>query len=182
MGIPREPKPVKLFVGLLCNHESLLRVVEEALTKRFGAIELASPPFPWEVTDFYEEEMGQKLLRKFISHLPLIQPDRLAEIKIISQELESGYLWVKGGKKGREVNIDPGYLDASKVVLATTKDASHRIYLGSGIYGEATLMFRHGAFQPHDYTYPDYRWPETLSFFGTLRSIYMEQLKLGQKC
>ncbi|MCH6545716.1 MAG: DUF4416 family protein, partial [Deltaproteobacteria bacterium] len=69
----------------------------------------------------------------------------LAEIKISSQELESGYLWVKGGKKGRQVNIDPGYLAASKMVLATTKDASHRIYLGSGIYGEAALMFRHTA-------------------------------------
>ncbi len=92
MGSPREPKPVKLFFGLLCNHGSLLRVVEEALTKRFGAIELASPPFPWEETDFYEEEMGPKLLRKFVSHLPLDQPDRLVEIKIISQEVESGYL------------------------------------------------------------------------------------------
>ena len=58
----------------------------------------------------------------------------------------------------------------------------HRIYLGSGIYGEATLMFHHSSFQPHDYTYPDYRWPETLSYFGTLGSIYMEQLKLGRKC
>jgi len=179
MGIPREPKPVKLFVGLLCNHESLFPVVEEALTKRFGPIQLASPPTPWEATDFYEKEMGPKLLRKFVSHLPLIQPDRLAEIKIISQELEGGYLWVEGGKKGRQVNMDPGYLDANKVVLATTKDAAHRIYLGSGIYGEATLMFRHGSFQPHEYTYPDYRWTETLSYFGSLRSIYMEQLKLG---
>ena len=83
--------------------------------------------------------MGPKILRKFVSHLPLIQPDRLAEIKIISQELEMAHLRVKGGKKGRQVNIDPGCLDASKVVLATTKDASHRIYLSSGIYGEATL-------------------------------------------
>ncbi len=85
MGISREPKPVQPFVGLLCNHESLIRVVEEALTKRFGAIELASPPFPWEETDFYEEEMGPKLLRKFVSHLTVIQPDRLADIKNISQ-------------------------------------------------------------------------------------------------
>ncbi len=101
MGIPLEPKPVQPFVGLLCNHESLIRVVEEALTKRFGAIELAGPPFPWEETDFYKEETGPKLLRKFVSHLPLIQPHRLAEIKIISQELESGYLstaftWARG--------------------------------------------------------------------------------------
>ncbi len=177
MGIPREPKPVKLFIGLLCSHESLLPVVEKALVGRFGPMELASPSFPWSLTDFYQKEMGPKLLRKFVSHIPLIQPDRLAEIKTISQELESNFLRHEGGREGRQVNIDPGYLDANKVVLATTKDAAHRIYLRSGIYGEATLSYSHGSFHPHDNTYPDYRWDDTLSFFGTLRSLYMEQLK-----
>ncbi len=71
----------------------------------------------------------------------------------------------------------PGSLNQSNSL-----DASHRIYLGSGIYGEATLMFRLGSLQPNDYTYPDYRWPETLDYFGTLRSIYVEQLKFGRKC
>jgi len=179
MGNPREPNPVKLFVGLLCNHESLVPAVEEDLTKRFGPIELASPAFLWTVTDYYEKEMGPRLVRKFISHVPLINPDRLAEIKLISQDLESGYRGVEGENKGRRVNIDPGYLEATKVVLATTKDASHRIYLASGIYGEATLMFYRGSFQPFAHTYPDYRWPETLSYFGRLRSIYMEQLQQG---
>lgn len=177
MGIPREPKPVKLFIALLCSHESLLPVVEEALVERFGPMELASPSFPWEMTDFYQKEMGPKLLRKFISHLALITPDRLAEIKTMSQQLESNFLWHEGRKKGRRVNIDPGYLDANKVVLATTKDAAHRIYLRSGIYGEATLTYRHGSYHPHDQTYPDYRWEETLSYFARLRSKYMEQLK-----
>ncbi len=177
MRISREPKPVKLFIGLLCNHGPLLPVVEDALMERFGPMESASPSFPWEVTDFYEKEMGPELLRKFVSHVPLIQPDRLAEIKTISQELEYNFLRHEGGKAGRRVNVDPGYLDANKVVLATTKDAAHRIYLRSGIYGEATLSYHHESFHPYGHTYPDYRWDVTLSYFATLRSVYMEQLK-----
>jgi len=78
---------------------------------------------------------------------------------------------------GRRVNLDPGYLDSFKVVLASTKNASQRIYLDGGIYGEATLMYHDGGFHGLPYTYPDYLWPETLDFLTRLRARYLEQLR-----
>ncbi|NIO06850.1 MAG: DUF4416 family protein [Deltaproteobacteria bacterium] len=182
MGIPQDPKPAKLFIALLCSREELFDEVEKNLAHEFGPLELVSPVFPWEMTDFYRKEMGPKLLRKFVSHAPLVPPEDLAAIKLKTQELESRYMKVDGNRRGRQVNLDPGYLDANKVVLATTKDASHRIYLSRGIYGEVTLGYRYGSFHPQDYTYPDYRWEETLGFFNKVRAHYMEQLKLTRSC
>ena len=176
MGTPKEPNPVKLFVALLSRHEELFASVEQAMGTLFGATDSASGSLPWAVTDYYKKEMGSGLLRRFVSFAPLISPESLAEIKLKTQELEKGYQWSEDGKKGRQVNIDPGYLDGGKVVLASTKSASHRIYLRSGVYGEVTLLFR-GSYQSLDYTYPDYLWPETISFFVELRSLYLRQLK-----
>ncbi|TAK09401.1 DUF4416 family protein [bacterium] len=177
MGRPGEPKPVKLFVALLSRHEDHFPLVEKELTALFGPTDSACGSLPWAVTDYYEKEMGTGLFRRFVSFVPLISPEALAEIKLKTQGVEEGYQWIEGEKRGRRVNIDPGYLDAGKVVLASTKSASHRIYLRSGIYGEVTLLFQSGSFQPLAYTYPDYLWPETRSFFMALRSLYLRQLK-----
>ena len=96
------------------------------------------------MTDYYEKEMGTGLLRRFVSFAPLISPEALAEIKLKTHGIEEGYQWIEGEKRGRRVNIDPGYLDGGKVVLASTKGTSHRIYLRSGVYGEVTLFFQSG--------------------------------------
>lgn len=177
MGTPREPKPVKLFIALLANHEGLFPAAEKDLRDLFGAIDLASQTFPWTVTDYYEKEMGPGLVRKFISFDSLISPERLPEIKLMAQNVEGNYQWVEDGGRGRRLNIDPGYLETGKVVLASTKNTSHRVYLGSGIYGEATLQFYNGSFEPLAYTYQDYCWPETRSFFARVRSLYLSQLR-----
>lgn len=177
MGTPREPKPVKLFIALLFTDETLLSRLDEELAVLFGVQDFTSELFPWTLTDYYREEMGSGLRRKFVSFERLVSPDELAQMKLATQSLEASYRWVEGDRHGRRVNIDPGYLDANKVVLATTKDASHRIYLRSGIYAEATLRFHSGSFQPFDHTYPDYRWAESLSYFSSMRSLYLKQLK-----
>ena len=177
MGIPKEPKPVKFFFALLSRHEDLFPLVEARLTGLVGPIDGATRALPWAVTDYYQEEMGPDLLRRFISLSSLISPERLPEIKLMTRGLEEEYQWIEGNRKGRQINIDPGYLDAGKVVLASTKGALHRIYLRYGIYGEATLWFHDGSFHPLAHTYPDYLWPETL-FLG-LRSLYLGHLKYG---
>lgn len=177
MGIPTEPKPVKLFVALLSRHEELFPLVEKELTALFGPTDLAYGSLPWAVTDYYEKEMGTGLLRRIVSFAPVISPAALAEIKLETQAIEERYQWIEGEKRGRRVNIDPGYVDAGKVVLVSTKSASHRIYLRSGIYGEVTLLFQGGSFRPLVYTYPDYLWPETMAFLNASRARYLEQLK-----
>jgi hypothetical protein len=77
--------------------------------------------------------------------------------------------------QGRQVNLDPGYVGYTKLVLASTKDASHRVYLGQGIYAEATLQFVRGSFQPWPYTYRDYAEPAAIEFFNRVRERYREE-------
>jgi len=122
--------------------------------------------------------MGKNLSRKFISFKHLIDPERLVSIKLFTNKLEEKFLWP--GSSRRKINIDPGYLTLSKLILATTKDFSHRIYLGSGIYAEVTLRYlKNKGFQPWEWTYPDYRSKEYLEIFNQLRSL--EGKSYGEK-
>ena len=177
MGTPGEPKPVKLFVALLASDKDLFASVEKELGALFGPIESAGAIVPWSVTDYYEREMGPGLLRRFVAFGPLIAPDALTEIKQRTQSLEQGYRRAAASGAGRRVNIDPGYLDTGKVVLASTKGAGHRIHFRSGIYAELTLLYYNGSFHSFPYTYPDYLWPETTGFLAAARSRYLGQLK-----
>lgn len=179
MGTLAEPKPAKFFVALLASSQDLFAPVETRLGALFGALETASPVCAWEVTDYYAEEMGKGLWRKFVSLTPLASPEKLPEIKLAARNIEAEYRSTVGARQGRRVNADPGYLDLGKVVLASTKSAPHRLYLRQGVYGEVTLLYHSGAFHPLDYTYADYRWPETLAFFADLRARYLRQLKQG---
>jgi hypothetical protein len=177
MGTPTKPKPTKYFVALLSSDASLLTVVEEDLAEILGPIDGRSEIWPWSLSDYYQREFGSGLLRRFISFASLASPAALAHVKLKTQETENKYRIQSRQPPGRRVNIDPGYVDSGKVVLASTKNAGHRIYLESGIYAEATLFYYEGGFQPCFYTYPDYLWPQTLSFLDSVRDGYLDQLK-----
>jgi hypothetical protein len=177
MGTPREPKPAKYFVALLSSDSELLTIVESDLAAILGVVDNRSEILPWTASTFYEKEMGAGLLRRFLSFEPLASPGELARIKLLTQHVEDKYRDKTADHPGRRVNIDPGYIDAFKVALASTKDAGQRLYLHSGIYAEATLMYFDGAFHGLAYTYPDYLWPATLAFLTSLRSVYVDQLR-----
>lgn len=168
----RIPKPVKLIAAVLYVPEIIPDSINQILIQQFGAIDVMTPPFAFTFTDYYTPEMGTNLQKYFISFETLIQPDTLSVIKITTNEIETKHL--KQGK--RQVNIDPGYIYAPKLVLATTKDYSHRIYLGNGIYGDVHLQFQLGKFVPNPWTYPDYKEPEVIEFLTRIRNRYMEQL------
>jgi hypothetical protein len=172
MGKAGEPKKVKIFADLLIARLSLLPQVYRLLGEKLGTVDLSSQVLDFTYTNYYEAEMGAGLKRVFLGFSDLVTPDRLVDIKLFTNDLERTLS--EGGK--RLVNIDPGYLTAAKVVLATTKDYAHRLYLGSGIYGEVTLIFRQKQFQPLAWTYPDYRTEAYHEFFRQLRSQYMRQL------
>jgi len=174
MGAPREPKAAKYFVALLSSDPDLLDSVEKDLAAGLSDIDARSELVPWTASNFYEKEMGPRLWRQFLSFAALYSPGRLAEIKLKTQAMEERY---RADTHGRRVNLDPGYLDVYKVVLASTKNAGQRIYLHSGIYGEVTLLYHNAAFHGLQYTYADYQWPETLRFFTGLRARYLSQLR-----
>ncbi|HEY7714343.1 MAG TPA: DUF4416 family protein [Candidatus Binatia bacterium] len=175
MGIPREPKAAKYFVALLSSDADLVNSVENDLSRVFSEIDSRSVVLPWIVSTFYEKEMGAALWRQFFSFATVQSPGRLAELKLQTQQIEDRYRSRR--TYGRRVNLDPGYLDAFKVVLASTKNASQRVYLQSGIYAEVTLLYHHGGFHRLEYTYADYVWPETIAFFTQLRARYLTQLR-----
>lgn len=176
MGIPAVPKPVRFFAGLLTGRLDILPRIYEAMEERLGPIDYTSELIEFNFTNYYEQELGPGLKRQFLSFQNLVSPDKLVEIKLFTNELEQK--WSEEGK--RLLNIDPGYLNDSRVVLASTKDFSHRIYMGQGIYAEITLLFRHKQFEPLPWTYPDFRDPAYQQVFKALRLKYMEQVKVRQ--
>jgi len=174
MGKIIEPHPVKLFIGMLSRDISLIEQLTDDLCNIFGPFDLSSPVLDWEHTHYYEKEMGAGLKRKFVFFKTLIDPGEIAGIKIKTIGLENRYLNQTGGRK---INLDPGYLDAAKIVLASTKDFSHRIYLEKGIYGEVTLMFSGKEYHELPYTFPDYRTREYWDIFKTARELFKTEMK-----
>lgn len=170
MARPRVAQSVQLFIGLLGGDADLLRRARQLLARRFGPIELESDLWPFDQTEYYEPEMGPHLQRRFFSYEVSIRPERLAEIKLetnaLEHEIAADCLALE---LPRPVNIDPGYIDLTKLVLATTKDRGHRIYIGLGIYAEVTLQYTNGAWQTLPWTYPDYARPEYHAFFTQVR-------------
>ncbi|NOY52616.1 MAG: DUF4416 family protein [Deltaproteobacteria bacterium] len=169
MGVPKDPGPVMLFAGMLSGDPGLMDDVEKNLAEKYGGIHYRSEDLPWNYTTYYRKELGEGIRRRFIFFRDLIVPDEIVGIKLETNRIEGRYLRDEGGEPLRRINLDPGYLDPAKVVLVSTKDFSHRIYLGSGIYGELTLTNIGGVFRPLPYTYPDYRAEETLRIFNSIR-------------
>ncbi len=169
-----QPSRAMLFCGLLFNDSTDRKDIFGMLEGEFGKAVLVSRPFVFTESSYYETEMGSELCRQFIAFDRLIETERISEIKLRTIEIERSRF---SGQSGRNANIDPGYLTSAKVVLVTTKNFQHRIYLGRGIYGEVTLRYRRKSYGPWEWTYPDYTRPESLEFFNNLRSLYREKLQ-----
>lgn len=178
MGIPFEPQPAKLFMSLIAAEDALFERGMEALKKIFGETDFVSERLPFDFTRYYCEEMGENLRRHFVTFGPLVARDVLPDIKLATNRLEKTNS-TSGGR--RRINIDPGYLCAEHVILATTKAYSHRPYLGKGIYADLTLIYRNRSFQPLDWTYPDYRQEGTIRLFNQIRQQYLEKIKEGKE-
>jgi len=175
MGTPVQPQPAKYFIAILVADLTVLAAVEAELLATLGEIDARGAIAAWQESKFYEAEMGATLWRGFWSLQSLRSPEALATAKLQTQTIEDKFRDPVSG--GRRVNLDPGYIDTLKVVLASTKNANQRIYLNSGIYGEATLFYHHGAFQGLAYTYPDYLTPQATEFLNRVRSTYVEQFR-----
>jgi hypothetical protein len=173
MGKIIKPHPVKLIVGFIFKDESFYQKSKIILERAFGKIDFESQTLTFSHTDYYQKEFGRNLLRKFASFKELIHREALPRIKIYTNGIESKL----SQEKRRRINIDPGYLDMAKLVLASTKDYKHRIYLNKSIYAEITLFYQDKTFQPWEWTYRDYRTPEYIRIFNQIRQIYAEQLK-----
>jgi len=161
-----------LFAALLSADPELLETVTVELADIFGGIFRETAPSPWTHTDYYSRELGEGLLRKFVFFSRPVHQAFLVDAKFATMSIERKHSRFEGGRLLRRVNVDPGYMDRARVVLASGKDFSHRIRLGRGIHAEVTLFFREGCFRPLGHTYPDYREERTIAIFNEVRNAY----------
>ena len=174
---PSEPLPVKFFSGILYSDEELAKSAAEEMTDRYGAIDYRSPKFDFKVTDYYDGEMGSLIVRMFISFRELINPKEIARIKIECNEIENK-LAIDGKRK---VNLDPGYLDYDKMILASAKYNAQKIYLDHGIYADPTLRFAKGRFIPSEWCFPDFKAGKYEHVFLHMRALYKGQMRKVMK-
>ncbi len=176
MAEPRSPDPALLVVAAFSRHPDALAWARARLEADFGPIALASPPYDFNQTTYYEAQMGRGLQKQFLGFGGLVALDGLAGVKLRTNQLERELAASAVYPEMRPVNLDPGLLTLGKFVLATGKDQAHRLYLRDGIFAEVTLRFHAGAWEPWPWTYADYRQPVVLTFLGELRDLYRRLL------
>lgn len=173
MSVPRPPRPAKLVVGFFLRHRDLAATLLARLEALFGAVDLVSEWLPFNFTQYYAREMGQPLYRRIAAFKTLIDQKQLPDIKHQTNGLEADF----AANDRRQVNIDPGYLLLERLVLATGKNFSHRIYLRRGIYADLTLIYRQGRFETLPWTFPDYADARLQAFLMKVRRKYAFDLK-----
>ncbi|MDD5644601.1 MAG: DUF4416 family protein [bacterium] len=175
MGKIYEERPVKYVAGLL--YKSGMEKALELLVPLMGDIDGRSEETDFSFTDYYGKEMGRGLKRVFVSFEKLQTPALLADIKTGTNKLE-----LDSSKSGRRVfNIDPGYIDLSKLVVASTKDATYRVYVKNGIFAQGMLYFEDDSYRPWSWTYRDYKEDFSIRFFNATREIYRQQAEICRR-
>jgi hypothetical protein len=173
MASIKEPQPVLPFTGLLWRKDFDVNSVHDRLSQTLGDTIFRSETQPFTHTTYYNKEMGERILRQWWVFDKTCDPAILAAMKHTTNAIEQQHL---DNQNNRRVNIDPGFITMSNVILASTKNYSHRIYLDQGIYAEVTLIFKGKTYSILDWTYPDYKEPATIAFFNRAREILKEKL------
>ncbi len=173
MGKPVPPVPVKLFTGILTNDSDVYKKAQDDMVRQYGPVDFVSGPYGFDLTNYYEEEMGRDLRRYFWSFRRLIDPGNLPEVKLFTNEVEDRL----GSSTGRRINLDPGYLDFHKVILASVKERAQKIYLSGGIYADPTLYYLKGRFHCYEWSLPDFRDERYYGDFMEIRERYRRDLR-----
>jgi len=179
MGIPQDFEREKLIIGVIYNDKVVLDAALKMLTDTFGEVDLVSEEFSFskEFSTYYDDEIGGEGLRRIYSFKELVKPERQAEIKELTNEFEK---ILSVGEK-RKINLDPGFINHGRLMLATTKAAGFRIPLKNGIYTELTLFYARGGWHKFPWSYRDYQSERVQSFLTEVRKIYLAQRKAEKK-
>jgi len=177
-GLPSpmdEAAPLKsrLICGMISADPVWFDKAVDILMQRFGPIDITSDTFDFDFTDYYNDETGSPLFRKFIAFATPVSPDDLADIKRQTNEIERDFSACSASKYPRPINIDPGYVTPSKLVLASMKDFSHRICLDHGVYAEVTMLYNRG-WQTLPWTFPDYGSGRYFAFLDSCRENLLQ--------
>jgi hypothetical protein len=179
MGSVSQPSPVLLILAAFSRHGAALDWAKAQAEAAWSPVALESERFQFDATNYYEASMGPGILKLFYAFERLIDPANLAELKLQTNAWESDYAGLERHADERPLNLDPGYLTPAKLVLASTKDHAHRIYLSRGIYAEVTLFYKHRQWQAREWTFPDYQRADYQQFFGKCREYLRSRTSQG---
>lgn len=181
MGEITKHNPVMLIVAVTSRYDDALEWTNRQTTSQWGKLLAASPVFDFTETGFYTESMGTELKKQFLAFDGLIDPGEIAPTKHLSNDWEKSYAAENDHPEIRPLNIDPGYISEAKLVLVTTKDRDHRIYLQQGIFAEVTLYFRSKHWMSSRWTYPDYQRTDFQEFFTECRTVLRERIRAARR-
>ncbi len=178
MAKAANPHPVRLICGMISARAALFDEASREMEAVFSPVDLKSELLPFDFTHYYDQEMGSPLWRQFVSFSRLVSPDALAEAKRATNRLEELFAGrhAAAGQPPRPINLDVGYVDESKLILASMKNFSHRIYLSGGVYAELTLMYHKGLWDALNWTFPDFASPRYHGFLTQVRCKLREHL------
>jgi len=170
---PVSPLPVMPLVSVIFPGDTFPEGIGEALEEVFGEAVLESARYPFDLSDYYEAEMGCDLGRVWLGFRRLSDPSLLPSWKLACREIEK-----ESSREGgnRTINVDPGYMDFGKLVLASFKEAPDKIYVGSGVWAHVCLRYGHGGFTAPSHSFPDFRDGRFLEFMLRARSTYKRLL------
>ena len=174
MSKPNTAEPVKLVFSVFATEVERLNETIIILSNAYGQPDFISPVIPFDYTSYYCAEMGETLVRRFLTMEKLIRPEELPDIKLATNEIENK----SALDSRRQVNIDPGYISKAHLILATGKAYTHRPYLRDGIYADLTLVYQGKKFCSLPWTYPDYADEKQLLMLSKIRAKYLVQLKM----
>ena len=177
MGEIVEHKPVVLIAAITSRYHEALEWAAQQAEAKWGPTIKRSPVFDFTETGFYTKTMGEDLKKQFLAFENLFDPGAIAPTKHVSNLWEQEYIKQNSFPEVRPVNIDPGYISEAKLVLVTSKDRDHRVYLSQGIFAEVTLHFRGGLWTFSRWTYPDYQRADFQQFFTECRQWLREQIQ-----
>lgn len=174
MSIPKIPLPGKIFLSILsAKWDKFWPELLDILTQKWGENDYLSEPIAFTQTEYYNAELGTPIFRRVLSFQTLVPLDCLAQLKLFTNALEQQYAC----KNKRIFNLDPGLITYERLVLATGKNFTHRIYLKKGIFADLTLIYVKGKWQDLPWTFPDYRTPIIKEHLTQIREIYKEQVE-----
>lgn len=173
MARPESAEPVKLLAAILRSPCCPIEDVQQILIRAWGEIDYAGPDRPFDMTDYYEAEMGPGLQRRLVSFAVLAPPESIVAAKHACNEIEDRL----ASAGGRTVNLDIGYLDHNKIVLASFKGAGQKIYLGEGVWADMAARYKNGKYLPFEWTFPDFRDGRYDEELSKIRRIYLNRLR-----
>lgn len=165
--------PVKLFVAVLGHEDESTARALRMLEIAFGPIDVVGEVHPFDATDYYEREMGKSLSRRLYGFEKLAASESLVAAKLTAVDFEREL--AREGR--RSVNLDIGYLDHAKVVLASLKGAGQKLHMGLGVWADFVGRWQAGKYQPFEWTFPDFKTGRYDNDLSKLRARLLEQLR-----